>query len=282
MSDPSLRVIEPIPEWTWTGSLICGDVLAGIAFITFPLLTFYGSKFFNASLAFSATTASAFLTYLLIGYYAHLNPMMEAILVCVAGACAAIAALSVADVGIFVLGAMAGALAANLVLHFLRIPLDYIVDAIWFKLLFVLAPAVLFGIVAVTALHYSIRLITSFVGSYFLVASLSRFLWRLGASESAPFDPPTFFGPFDITGRTVNQGGAPNNISAALTYSLLAVWLILSIIGLVSQYHTSYEYKPIAERISVNGAEYRRIHINDDMNDPQQLIHAHSSYQSQH
>ena len=48
---------------------------------------------------------------------------MEYILVGVAGGVAFIAVMAAVDVGLFIVGATAGALMANLVLHFVRIPI---------------------------------------------------------------------------------------------------------------------------------------------------------------
>jgi len=265
----------PAAPWVWTGSLLCGDILSIVAFVSFPLLTFYGRRFFPLILSTSSMIAAGYFAFLLIGFYAHLNPMMEGILVAVAGVAALIASMAAPDIGVFSLGAIAGALLSNLALHFMRLPLGYLVDELWFRLLFVSIPAVLIGILAVSALSYSIRAISAFVGSYLLVASLSRFLWRVGASNSAPLDPPTFFGPLDLTSQTPSQ---VFTVSLALTYSLLALWGVLTIIGLVAQYHSTYEYKSI-DRIHVNGSEYRRVRINENPDDPQRIIAAHSSYQ---
>ena len=143
---------------------------------------------------------------------------------------------------------------ANLVLHFVRIPLELITHEFLFRLLFLLVPAVLLGLLAVYAVHFLIRPLSAFVGAYLLTASLSRFLWRMGLAAAAPLDPPTFFGPLDLT--TTNPTPAFTS-SLLLSYGLVLLWLILALVGVVVQYHNEYAYTEI-DSINVDGKVYRR------------------------
>ena len=198
------------------------------------------------------------------------------------------------DLGKFLVGAAAGALVANLILHFVRIPLghisratppapappplsptvsphrrllfplpvpsDLITHEFLFRLLFLAVPAVVLGLLTVYLTHFLIRPVSAFVGSYFLSASLSRFIWRMGLSTSAPLDPPTFFGPLDLT--TANPTPAFTS-SLLLSYGLVVLWLVIGLVGVVVQYHNELHYTEI-DSINVDGKVYKRAPFDEE------------------
>ena len=246
------------PPYDWTGGVLDGDILAACAFFFFPLVTFYGRKQLAASITAASCLIVAYTAYILLGYYAHLAPLMEYILLGVAAGATFIAVLAAIDFGVFLLGAAGGALIANLALHFVRLPTEFQHEFI-FRLLFLLVPAVLLGLATVYLINFLIRPMSAFVGSYFLAASLSRGLARLGLATSAPFDPPVFFGPLLLA----SDNPAPAfTASLLLSYALLVLWLTLTVVGVVTMYHSEYRYDEI-ERIQVDGKEYRRVTVQD-------------------
>ena len=129
-----------------------------------------------------------------------------------------------------------------------------------FRLLFLLVPAVALGLLTVYLTHFLIRPVAAFVGAFLLSASLSRFLFRMGLTTSAPLDPPTFFGPLDLT--TPNPTPAFTS-SLLLSYALVVLWLILTLVGIVTQYHNELSYTEI-ESINVDGKVYRRAPFDED------------------
>ena len=246
------------PPYDWTGGVMDGDILAACAFFFFPLVTFWGRKQLAASITASSCLIVAYTAYVLLGYYAHLTGLMEYILVGVAAGATFIAILAAIDLGVFLLGAAGGALLANLALHFVRLPSEFQHEFI-FRLLFLLVPAIVLGLATVYLINFLIRPMSAFVGSYFLAASLSRGLKRLGLAASAPFDPPVFFGPLELA----SDNPAPAfTASLLLSYALLVLWLTLTVVGVVTMYHSEYRYEEI-ERISVDGKEYRRVNVAD-------------------
>jgi len=256
MSSPVPRPPHPpSAPGSWTGDPLDGDVLAAIAFLLFPLLCFYGRRHFHSGVTLCSMLVVAYISYVLLGYVAHVSPGMEWILVGVSALATFTAVIAAADLGVFIVGAAAGALMGNLVLHFVSIPETLIPDELWFRLLCVVIPAVAVGALTLSLTTYSIRIVSSFVGAYLLVASLSRLLLRLGLSVSAPFDPHVFFGPLSLL--SMNPAPAFNS-SLLLSYTLVTLWLVVSLVGVLVQYHQQYEYKEI-ERIRVNGHEYRRV-----------------------
>ena len=116
------------------------------------------------------------------------------------------------------------------------------------------------GLLTVYLTHFLIRPVAAFVGSYLLSASLSRFLFRMQLATSAPLDPPTFFGPLDLT--TPNPTPAFTT-SLLLSYALVVLWLVLTLVGIVTQYHNEWQYTEI-ESINVDGKVYRRAPFDED------------------
>ena len=138
---------------------------------------------------------------------------MEYILVGVAAGATFIAVMAAIDLGVFLLGAAGGALLANLALHFVRLPTEFQHEFI-FRALFLLVPAIALGLATVYLINFLIRPMSAFVGSYFLAASLSRGLSRLGLAASAPFDPPVFFGPLELASD--NPSTSVHGVTAAV------------------------------------------------------------------
>jgi len=247
------------PAYGWTGSVVDGDILAAVALFFFPLLTFYGRKQLVTSVTAGSIIVAAYIAYILLGFYAHLTPALEYIIVGVAAGVTFIAVLAAIDVGLFLVGATAGALMANLVLHFVRIPLELITHEFLFRVLFLVIPAVLLGLLTVHMINFLIRPMSAFVGAYLLTASLSRLLARLGLSQSAPLDPPVFFGPLDLTSPNPTPAFT---VSLLLSYALVVLWLVVALSGIVVMYHSEFAYTEI-ERIHVDGKEYRRVNVTD-------------------
>ena len=126
-----------------------------------------------------------------------------------------------------------------------------------FRLLFLAIPAVVLGLFCVQLTAFLIRPVSAFVGSYFLAASLSRFLSRMQLTTSAPLDPPVFFGPLDLA--TENPTPAFTS-SLLVSYALVVLWLVLGLVGVVVQYHSELGY----ESITVDGMVYRRAPFDDE------------------
>ena len=258
MSSPPASASFTPPTYEWTGGLLDGDILAACAFFFFPLVTFYGRKQLAASITASSCLIVAYTAYILLGYYAHLTPLMEYILLGVAAGATFIAVMAAIDLGVFLLGAAGGALLANLALHFVRLPTEFQHEFL-FRLLFLAIPAIALGLATVYLINFLIRPMSAFVGAYFLADSLSHGLSRLGLASSAPFDPPVFFGPLELA----SDNPAPAfTASLLLSYALLVLWLTLTVVGVVTMYHSEYRYEEI-ERISVDGKEYRRVNVTD-------------------
>lgn len=148
-----------------------------------------------------------------------------------------VAVLAVRELGGFLLGASAGLLAANLMLRLLPLPANLLPHAPLINFLVLSTAAILLGLLSLSFLPYFVRLCSALVGGFLLSAALSRLMFRLGLALTNPLDPPIFFSqrpqPSPPPVSTLNDGQSNYLVQA----TLIAFWLVSSLIGMLVQYH---------------------------------------------
>jgi hypothetical protein len=229
--------------YKWSGNTTEADFLAITMLITGPVICFYGFKAFRAALAIVSAVLSAYSCYILVSTYTEFTASMEYIVVFTAGLAGALAALTVLDLGIFLLGAAFGGLLSNVAFHTFYQNLNIKENEALVRCLLLLSCCLVCGLLALYCLRFLIKIFTAAIGSYMIVAALSHISLRLGIFPTSPYSPQFFFNTPDKFQCT----GAGTRL-LAICYGFGSLWIILFICGLIMQL-TAFK--------STNGNEFR-------------------------
>ncbi len=191
-------------QYTWAG-----PVGAVLVIAVGCLICFWGYRIVKLTLAIVGFIAGAFGGLEAASYLGQNSTSIQLVCAVIGGLIGAGLCLGLYYLGIFLLGASAGAVLASAFFHGAGQQPNP---------LFVLALAVVFGVVALLAQKFMIVISTAFSGAYLIIAGAWPFV-APGQSPSRVWLHPSEAGPPGVPG-----------------YAALAVWLLLAIVGASFQF----------------------------------------------
>lgn len=212
-------------------SLSDSDFLSLLMFFTSFLLLFAGQKLLRPSLTTASTLLAAYTTHLLLlAYPLSIPSSLSYLLVFSAGLAGAVASLILVEIGIILMGILFGLIMASLSYHLFHQWAAIQDHEEVIRLLYMICLALASAMVSLFCLRPVLKFITAFIGSYFMVASISHFLYRIGLFPLESFIPEHFF-------------SSPSNFQClhgdttvlSICYGYGVVWVILFVTGLVFQ-----------------------------------------------
>jgi hypothetical protein len=210
--------LEQLPALNTSSTLLIALVL-----ICFGLLNcFFGYRIFRILLAIYGFVLGALVGIIVAGTIAPGQTLWLIVGAIAGGAIGAVLMIVLYFVGVFVIGALGGALLANAIGTILGITMPTVV---------VIIAAVVVGIIALIAQRAVLILVTAFAGAWGAIGG--GMLLFTGQSLPAL---GTFARP-----AAIEQANMP-------TLIILIVWLILGIAGTIVQFHMTREVKAEPER----------------------------------
>jgi hypothetical protein len=175
-----------------------------VALVAGLLLCFFGNRFARFALGLTGFAAGALLCWQVLGAANGMSIVLRYILSGVAGVVGALLAFILYNVGVFLLGALAGAFLAGLFAVVTHVEPGQVG---------VLGAALIGGIVALVAQKWLLCVLTAFAGAWLAAAGLFNLLGWGGAEPVA---------------QLVRPGGAHGA-------AMVGVWLLLGSIGSIIQ-----------------------------------------------
>eukprot|EP01006_Ploeotia_vitrea_P033495 TRINITY_DN65566_c3_g3_i1.p1 TRINITY_DN65566_c3_g3~~TRINITY_DN65566_c3_g3_i1.p1 ORF type:complete len:262 (+),score=97.29 TRINITY_DN65566_c3_g3_i1:37-786(+) len=212
------------------------DVLA-IAFLcVFPFFTFLGEKVFKPTVAGAGFATLGYGMFWATREVAGLSDSARLGLVLAAGVVGAVVVVSVYKAGVFLSGAVAGALLFNLAYQVVVTQTHVQHPSIEAHYIAVGLAAVVGGVLAVKWFKYAVRVMTAMIGSYMGVAGVSHFISRGNEKATDSLSPRVFFSHSESF-----------QCQDDACYALLGAWGVLFVLGMMVQFHLGPSWRKSAD-----------------------------------